>query len=110
MEVPAIVQYFLDMYDAYLVGSSAEMYYISGDAISCKDFDIIIPPKHWNNAMLVIMQYPLVRYTFAGGLKIEVEGNIIDVWSMDLGEFYMTLPKNYKGYVMNKNYDFIKRI
>lgn len=110
MEIPKLVERLLNEFDAYLVGSAAEYLYCKWSLEHIKDFDIIIPPYRWNDFMKIVTEYEFLNFKRLGGICLKDEGHLFDIWSMDLGQFYQSLPTKYSGYVMCKGNIFIKRL
>lgn len=110
MKIPTLVYALVNSYGGYLVGSAAEMLYKRSDETP-DDFDVIIPPKNWNDASSLFKYATFNGFTMFGGLKFLTNDNErVDVWCMDLGEFYNTLPEKYSGYAMSRGDIFIKRL
>lgn len=87
-EMPPIVRALCFLHDAWVVGGAAK--WLVGDTKELKDWDIIVPIRHWTDAQHLI-PYGTKSNTF-GGFKIA--GDIeIDIWAEDLDHLFLTADK-----------------
>ncbi len=93
--LPVNIRTALIISDGWLVGSSV-VAILNGEEV--KDYDIIVPYKNWDIAILSLKNYPFELNTF-GGFKFKIpstkEGKFdyLDIWPQDVDTFMKVAPK-----------------
>lgn len=90
--LPRIVNQWCMLYEAWIVGSSVNNL-LKGTKIK-SDVDVIIPPKHWNDAMKLVNPLYDIQLNSFGGIKIQTASLIIDVWPSNMEDFFTDIFSN----------------
>lgn len=97
--IGSLAQILCREYDAYIVGSAA-VWLLTDDAPYPNDVDIIIPPGMYPKAMTLIPEGS--RTNKFGGIRLDGGGSfLLDVWAMDLGFYFKTLPEGFPRIAYN---------
>lgn len=101
--MPQIVWTLCKEYGAFIVGGAC--LYLLEESNNLKDIDIIVPLKHWNDAVFILPD--TAKINTYGGFKFDsgetfYDNKIsIDVWCQDLSEYCLNHNTMFPKYAIN---------
>lgn len=89
-KIPQIVKDILFKSEGWLVGSSIEKLLKDEDV---RDFDIVITDSDLYAKTISIYKENFMMFTTFGGIKLDINGVIIDIWHQSLSDFLIKSPE-----------------